>query len=386
MKDKKRILALGLAGSLLISGEAMAGSPEFARSEDEWAKLRDDVLEYDEIEDLIHEYNATVIKNQLDLNDFHKDYGETNDEWADRYRELADDLEDSLNYPDVEDSDYATTMSTIVTNEMQIETWREAADDALEDYMTYYLNYTATEKTLASTAQSDMVSYYLQQLQLETDVKSRELLEETYENIQIKRDLGSATEAEVLLAKEDLLAADKTIQDDESAIETLREQMIVLMGWSHDAQPEIREIPEIDFDHIAAMDPEADKEAALENNYTLRVNKRKLENATEEDTIDTLKTSIRENEQMIGASLLSGYRAVLANQAAYELAQSQAELEERNLATAERQYALGNLSRMEYLTQKNTTENAQIAVETARLDLFQAVQDYDWAVNGLASA
>ncbi len=386
MKYEKRILALGLAGSLLFSGEAMAGSPEFARSEEEWAKLRDNVLEYDEIEDLIHEYNATVIKNQLDLNDFRKDYGETNDEWADRYRELADDLESSLDYPDVEDSDYATTMSTIVTNEMQIETWREAADDALEDYMTYYLNYTSTEKTLVSTAQSDMISYYQQQLQLETDVKSRELLEETYQNVQTKRDLGSATEAEVLLAKEDLLLADQTIQDDESAIETLREQMIVLMGWSHDAQPEIRELPEIDFDHIAAMDPEADKTAALENNYTLRVNKRKLENATEEDTIETLQTSIRENEQMIGASLLSGYRAVLANQTAYELAQSQAELEERNLATAERQYELGNISRMEYITQKNTTENARIAVETARLDLFQAVQDYDWAVNGLASA
>ena len=43
---------------------AYAASPSFARTEEEWAKLRDNVIEYDELEGLIHEYNATVQNNQ----------------------------------------------------------------------------------------------------------------------------------------------------------------------------------------------------------------------------------------------------------------------------------------------------------------------------------
>jgi outer membrane protein TolC len=61
-----------------------------------------------------------------------------------------------------------------------------------------------------------------------------------------------------------------------------------------------------------------------------------------------------------------------------------AALEEKNLQTAERQFGLGGISRMDYLTQKNTTETARISVESAKLNLFQAVQSYDNLLNGSA--
>ena len=94
--------------------------------------------------------------------------------------------------------------------------------------------------------------------------------------------------------------------------------------------------------------------------------------------------SYGEAEQSISASVYSGYQSVVAAQAAFELSQAQAALEQKNLAATERQFQLGNVSRIDYLTQKNTTETAQINVETARLNLFQAVQAYDWVLNGLA--
>ena len=55
------------------------------------------------------------------------------------------------------------------------------------------------------------------------------------------------------------------------------------------------------------------------------------------------------------------------------------------MSKTERQYGLGTVSRLDYLTQKNETQTARLNVETARLNLFQAVQSYEWAVNGLAS-
>ena len=49
---------------------AFAASPEFSRSAEEWAKLCDNTIEYDELECLIQEYNATVQTNNLDLAEF----------------------------------------------------------------------------------------------------------------------------------------------------------------------------------------------------------------------------------------------------------------------------------------------------------------------------
>ena len=44
-------------------------SPEFAYSEDKWASLRDNVLEFGELKDLVHEYNPTVRSNRSTYKD-----------------------------------------------------------------------------------------------------------------------------------------------------------------------------------------------------------------------------------------------------------------------------------------------------------------------------
>ena len=46
--------------------QALAATPHFARTEEEWARLQDDTIEYSELADLIEEYNVTVQNNKLD--------------------------------------------------------------------------------------------------------------------------------------------------------------------------------------------------------------------------------------------------------------------------------------------------------------------------------
>ena len=57
MKRFKQTLSLALAGVMVTAAPvtAFAASPEFARSAEEWAKLRDNTIEYDELEGLIQE-------------------------------------------------------------------------------------------------------------------------------------------------------------------------------------------------------------------------------------------------------------------------------------------------------------------------------------------
>lgn len=388
MKGFKYVLPLGLAGLLCTAAplQVMAGSPAFSRTAEEWARLQDDVIEYDELADLIHEYNATVQKNQIDLNEFWKDYGTTKDDVSDRYRELADELESDLSYPDSGDSDYATRMATIITNETQIKNFRELADDNVEDLEIMRMSYASAEASLVSTAQTHMINYYLYQLQLEADQKNLALLQEQLQSAQKKLEVGEATEVIVLNAQESVRNGEQAIQSDETSIDNVHQRLIVLLGWQHDANPEIRELPELDLTRIDAMNPAEDKAAALENNYTLRINKRKYENATSDDTRESLEKSIRDNEQNIGANLSAEYQNVLSLKTAYDLAVAQSALDERDFQTAERQYNLGNITRLEYFASQNTAEISALKCQIAALNLFQAIQTYEWAVNGLASA
>lgn len=395
MKRKKQIprfvcgvLAAGLLVQALPAGciTAYAGTPEFGRSAEEWAKLRDNKIEYDELADLVHEYNATVVKNQIDLAWFKNDYGMSNDEWSSRYRELADDLESSLDYPDVEDSGYATTMTNIVTSEMQIKSWREKADDAEDDYLTYYYDYSSAEALIASTAQTDMIQYYQYQLQKQSDELALELQEENWNQVQSKRQHGSATDVDVLTAEESLRNAKKAVQDDENSIDRTRERLVVLLGWKHDDHPEIGELPEVTQEMIDALNPDADREVAVENNYTLKINRRKLEISKSGESKEKLQEAIDENIRSIGASLSSAYQDVVSARAARDLAAAKAQLANDQFAIAQRQYQVGSLSRYGWLTQKNSMESAAIEKQAKELELLQAVESYHWAVKGLAGS
>jgi outer membrane protein TolC len=229
-----------------------------------------------------------------------------------------------------------------------------------------------------------MINYYLNQLQLAQDQTKLELLQETYQNTVTKRDLGTATDVEVLLASENVRNQEKAIHDDESAIENTRQSLIVMLGWKNTDQPEITEIPEVDTGRIAAMDPAVDKEIAIENSYTMKSNQKKFENAATQDRKETLERTIRESKETIGANLTAAYQDVLAKQTSYELSQTQAALEEKNLRTADLQYGLGSISHMQHLTQKITTETARINVEASKLNLFQSIQSYENMLNGSA--
>ncbi|MCQ4833297.1 TolC family protein, partial [Hungatella sp. SL.1.14] len=107
----KQISACCMAAVLAAAvptGTAWAGSPEFARSAEEWAKLRDNVMEYDELAGLIHEYNVTVQNNQRDFNE---KKNKTRDEIAQDYRDAADAIRSSMSGEDDAGSILSDAMS-----------------------------------------------------------------------------------------------------------------------------------------------------------------------------------------------------------------------------------------------------------------------------------
>lgn len=381
MKKWKQISACCLAAVLAAAaptGTAWAGSPEFARSAEEWAKLRDNVMEYDELAGLIHEYNVTVQNNQRDYNE---KKNKTSDEIAQDYRDAADAVRSSMSG---DDSPQAIMQDSMA--EAQALSLEQQADDNVEDSEIFKMTYDQTEATLVSNAQTNMISYHQKARDLDLKKKNRELLAATYDSVVLKMNHGMATQMDVLTAQENLQNADAAILTAESDLENTRQKLCVMLGWRYDASPEIREIPAVDLNRIQSMDPAADKARALENNYTLRINKKKLANSSNNSKKESLQMTIDDNIQRIGSSVDSAYKNVIQSQTAYQQATVSLEVASKNMEAAERKMQIGTLSRLDYLNQQYAYLQAQVAMEDASMALFQAVESYDWNIDGLASA
>lgn len=383
MANGRCILVLALTAVMggLPPMAALGASPEFARTEQEWARLQDNVIEYDEIPDLIHEYNATVQNNQYDYQKFREDYGDTNSDVADAYNDLAQDF-----YDDMSGETDAGSMMSDLQLDIQARNMLKQADNTLEDSKIYLLTYEMAEDNLAATAQSNMISYHKKQLELEQKQTDLELAREKYSLEQVKQEAGTVTAVDVLTAKESLQSSENNIKELESGIENLKEELYISLGWKHNDSPDIKELPQMDVSRIDGMDPDRDLETALENNYTLKINKRKLENARSKTTRESLETKIRNNEKQIGASLSSAYKNVLSARLSYEQAVAEAQLEETNTNIAAGKLQAGMMTSLEYKEQEYKMESSRLNAEMAAVSLFQAMETYDWSVKGLASA
>mgnify|MGYP006065782235 FL=1 len=387
MNNWKRGMSIMLAGTMLAACPAAAfgASPEFARTAEEWERLRDNVLEYEELEDLIAEYNTTVQTNQLELNEFKRDYGTTKDDVADKYRDMADEIYGSLSYPDSDDPTYGYVVASVLSAEIQADNLVKQADDNLEDSEIIYLNYKQAEKTLVTVAETNMVNYQkgllsIQEAEIQT-AQARKALASAETNLSV----GNGTRLDVLNAQESLMTAERAVESAKTETENVRQKLQVMVGWKYDDTPEIRPVSASDLERIAAMDPQADLEQAKENNYALMVNKKKRANAYSSDTIESLDKTIADNEQKIGSALVTSYQNVLAAKLAYDQAAAELELEQRNLQRLQVRFQQGTASQTQIENQQYTVQLKELALQTADLNLFQTMETYDWAVNGLAS-
>ena len=382
------VLAAGTAAvSVSAALPAYASSPEFARSAEEWAALKDNKMEYWEIEGLIQEYNPTVQQNQYSYVKFRRDYGDTKDDVSNEYRRLADELRRDIEYPsDNDDPSYAALSMAALTSEMTARQLDTQADNNLEDSEIRRLTYEMAEKTLAQTAQNNFVGLYSAWDAVRQSELKKQLAELNLAAVQAQAAVGAGTQIQVLTAQQAVQDAGAALINAQSTAESTKQKLQIMLGWKADSLPEIGEVPALDLSRIDSMDPSADLPTALENNYTLRINKKKLQNSTGETDVKTLQSTIADNEARIASSLQTAYLNVIAAKNSYLYLQSAAALAEQTAAQTAQRYALGTASRLDYETAQAGAEQAQLAFRQAEYALLQTMKNYEWAVKGLAAA
>jgi hypothetical protein len=369
-------LCVGTALSLQAPLMSFAASPEFARTSEEWARLRDNVLEYDELADLIHEYNVTTQKNQYTASQMDSDLT-LNELVGDQLGAAQQMYQAAAN---------ATTEYERITAEVQA---RQAelgvlrSYDSMTDADSLKWQNARTEGLLVQEAQNTMNSYYQLKQQLIAAEKGKELLEAQLTSTQTRVSLQMATQAELLSAQQSLQNAEAQILSLKSDIESTRQKLIIMTGWKQSDNPEIREIPEVDFGRITAIDPARDLETALANDYQLKLDKNKSTYVPNKDYRKAYEVTVDTDKEQIANVLNNAYQAVLQAKTAYDEAVLALDVATRNMATASNQYGLGSISLLEYRQADNEQVTAQTGLEIKKLALLQALEAYDWIVKGV---
>ena len=396
MKDnrlKRGAMAAGAVGmSLFMTAafpmSALAGSPEFAYTQEKWAALRDNVLEYEELNDLIHEYNATVLNNRAEYDDYR---GKSSDRFKNDYADTVQDLYDAsdkmLENVDEDQPGYASALAGSISTRIQAQRMQETADSENMDGDIKKLEYDRQEADLVRTAQTKMNQYWQKAKNRQSLEASLSLAQARQSAAAVRVQEGLEPQARLMEAQEAVQSAQAAIQAGDQEMDTVRRELCVLTGWSYDASPEIREIPVTRAGDLGAIDLEGDKQRAVEQNYALRAAKGKMNN-TNYGTVQNkvLQVNVSEAEQKIKTDVENRYQNLKQAQSDQDQAAAELALEQRNLDAASRKLENGSIKRNEYLEIQDGYAAKAAAEQVSALKLTQAQEDYWWAVNGLADA
>ena len=350
-------------------------SPEFAYTEEKWASLRDNVMEYGELADLIHEYNPTVRSNRSTYAD------QRNKDLNDVYDAYMDDIQDIWDQVDSVDDDVSAASLRYSANLLT-----QQADNNYQDADMEKIQYDQTEASLVYQAQQLMVTYEQSQYNLETLQSTRDMLEAQYQAVQAQQAVGMATQIDVLNAQKSVQDQDSAILSAQKSAENVHRGLCLMLGWDVDAQPEIMPVPEPDLSRIDSMNPEADSQTAAANNYDVKYYEKKAGNLSSQDLVEANQVDIQNAKDTALRSLRTQYDTVLTARDALNAAQIQLETAAVDLNEAAVKKSVGQGTELEYKTAENAYISAKNSVNSQKLQLLLAMEGYDWNVKGLTTS
>ena len=380
--------SLIIAGLSQASLRSLAKSPTFSRTEEEWAKLRDMNLDYEEIDGLVTEYNATVQTNQANMQQFTRDYGRKNSQVSQSYRDMAEKIEDSLTEPDPDSMTYVPMMASIAQSRATISNLKNSADTTLEDYEVQYFTYESARLSLVQNTKALMISYYSKDVSKEALQKAVEVAELNLANAQARVAVGMATNLDVLSAKEAVIKANKTLSDQSNAALADRDKLLIMTGFKTDSQANIGLVPvlsEEELQNIDKINVEEDIKKAVEENYALKINKRKLGNAKSDTQIKSLNSTISSGTENIKANVQTLHKNLVNAKDKLNLLKAELELSSKDLETIRQKKNLGMATQLEVANKELENIKKNTEKKQAELALRLALENYNSAVNGLAS-
>lgn len=224
-------------------------------------------------------------------------------------------------------------------------------------------------------------------LQLKSSVEAREksleAMESSYNATERKVLAGAATQADADEAK-------KQLEESRSQYLSLKEQYnqslwkLKTMLGLQDKEIVFGDIPQPDTASIAAVDFEADKLKAMGNNQDVLSSRHENAKGTAEKNIRAQNVTIAEGNAE--ASITAAYENILTARTSYEAASQAYESAKLDYGALQRKKQAGLLSNTDYLQGEAAWLQKKYNMDTASLNLLQAMWDYEWEVKGVSAA
>ena len=367
-----------MPGTAFAAYAPVTGNPEDTYDAETWAKLQDNVLEYDEIPDLVHVYNSSISEIWKNLRES-KEKIDRNiqelDSQRGKMKNLKDEAKNQGNW-----TGYGNyTMQEIILG--KVASGLRSTD--LYNRKTV-VGIQKGEKQITKAAQSLMITYDSLLKQRNTLEKLQELYAKQYEIAANKHALGMATDQDVLTAQTNRLSAASSVASLDGGLLQLKPTLCTLTGWAADASPELAPIPETDLAQIDQMDLEEDTKKAIGNNSTL-ISQRTSAKGTSNASIESRLGVIEEGEQKLTIEMKRLYNDVYTQKEAFEGARAGYQAAQKTHDKYTRMYQMGLLGESDYIGTEISYYQAKSSYESADTALRLAMETYNWGVQGLAS-
>ncbi len=347
-------------------------------------RLEDNRIEYDELPDLVHEYNPNM-SVAWDT------YMSMKDDYAGMVTEL-----ESQYWHVKATTDAAVSAGKLLGDQsiaapalMLDKTYRSTIQSMRDVVNKWDTNRQATgslkniERQIVAGAQSAMIGYDTIRQNIATLETMVKLYEQQAAMANRQAALGMATENNLASANSSLLAAQAQLASLREQQESVRRTLCLLLGYDPDANPEVCPVPEFDMARLAGMNLEEDTKKAIGNNQTL-IAQRTSPKGTTNDRIAARSRMIQEGDQKLTIEMQRLYQDVQDKKAAYDSACTGFEAARLNHDASERQYRLGLLSDVQYIGTQISFYQKKAERDSANLNLLQAMETYDWAILGFA--
>lgn len=381
------IAALGAMPSYGAVGPGQTdGSLPAGVTQEQWDKLNDQTIEFDELPDLVRYFNPSMQNTVDSINDSIGNVQYIHDEMKRYISDLEDDakeLKDSGAIATPEGMQQYTILNmTVKGMKTSSETMGRTialmnrSDSSINSNITYAAkNYTYYANQVMIGYNSALANREL--LQKVVDISTAALDAQSLSN-----QLGMGTEANLLSAKKEVLSAQSSLLNINNTIDSLRRSLCLMTGYSGDSTPTIGSIPELNLTDGLALDLEADTAKAIGNNYSLISLRRGASNGSTTGK-DSKAASVSEGEQSVAISMESFYQAVMQAKSAYDAACTTYEKAVLEKGKADRSFQLGMLSKISSLQSQMAFLQAEATKQSAYNTLYQAYDTYQWAVNGI---
>lgn len=204
---------------------------------------------------------------------------------------------------------------------------------------------------------------------------------------------GMAVDSDVLSAAASLSSAQSQLASLDAGMEQIYKLLCSFTGYDPASGVIFGAIPSADLAAIDAIDVNADKEKAVNNNYNLISLRSSTGGGMTDFQARTTKTTtqtenrlrnVEYSENAVRSDIQALYDQILEKRAAYDAAKTAYESGKMVWDAAQIQKQNGSLSQIQYLQQELAWLTTESGYHCAGLELQQAIQNYRWAVAGAA--